>query len=169
MLSDKFYEVLKNEGIVTIVTWGVGEPHIVNEWNSYLVVTEDERILLPSGVMHRTEENIKVNNKIKMALGSKNVLGFDDYPGTGFVVEGRARFFQTGIEYEMMKDMNLSEIRERSTRIREHYHKLEEQYHGEEWSIEEDALAFLTDAGLVGRLTMAQQGRWPKGEKVEQN
>ncbi len=31
MLTEKFYEVLKNEGIVTIVTWGEGEPHIVNE------------------------------------------------------------------------------------------------------------------------------------------
>ena len=40
---------------------------------------------------------------------------------------------------------------------------MEEQYHGKKWSVEEDALAFLTDAGLVGRLTMSQQGRWPKG------
>ncbi|MNE92562.1 hypothetical protein D3C80_1903010 [compost metagenome] len=30
--------------------------------------------------------------------------------------------------------------------------------------MEEDALAFLTDAGLVGRLTMSQQGRWPKAD-----
>ncbi|WP_330513059.1 hypothetical protein [Lacrimispora algidixylanolytica] len=51
MLTEKFYEVLKNEGIVTIVTWGEGEPHIVNEWNSYLVVTGDERILIPAGIM----------------------------------------------------------------------------------------------------------------------
>ena len=28
--------------------------------------------------------------------------------------------------------------------------------------MEEDALAFLTDAALVGRLTMANQNRWPK-------
>lgn len=37
---------------------------------------------------------------------------------------------------------------------------MELKHHGSEWSVEEDALAFLTDAGLVGRLTMAQQGRW---------
>ena len=36
-----------------------------------------------------------------------------------------------------------------------------------EWSVEEDALAFLTDAGLVGRLTMAQQGRWPVDDSNE--
>lgn len=103
MLSDKFHEVLENEGIVTIVTWGNEEPHIVNEWNSYLVVTEDERILIPAGIMHTTEKNIKVNNKIKMALGSKNVKGYDNYQGTGFVIEGIARFFSSGAEFNMMK------------------------------------------------------------------
>jgi hypothetical protein len=103
MLSEKFYEVLKNEGIVTIVTWGKVEPHIVNEWNTYLIVTEDERILIPAGIMRKTEENIKVNNKIKMALGSKNVIGFNNYQGTGFVVEGTARFFDSGPEYVMLK------------------------------------------------------------------
>ncbi len=48
-----------------------------------------------------------------------------------------------------------------SKEIREKYHELEKFHHGSEWSIEEDALAFLTDAGLVGRLTMAHQKRWP--------
>ncbi|SHI21427.1 MazG-like protein [Desulfosporosinus lacus] len=62
-----------------------------------------------------------------------------------------------------MKDMNFSEVVERSVQIRKQYHQLERQYHEKEWTVEEDALAFLTDAGLVGRLTMSQQERWPKG------
>ncbi len=103
-LSKKFYEVLEEEGIVTIVTWGKEEPHIVNEWNSYLVVTEDERILIPAGIMRITEKNIKVNSRVKMALGSKNVKGYNNYQGTGFVVEGTARFFDTGTEFDMMKE-----------------------------------------------------------------
>lgn len=57
--------------------------------------------------------------------------------------------------------MNFSELVARSVQIRELYHNLERQHHGMEWTVEEDALAFLTDAGLVGRLTMSQQGRWP--------
>jgi len=61
-----------------------------------------------------------------------------------------------------MKDMKFSEAVERSVQIRKNYHNLERQYHEKEWTVEEDALAFLTDAGLVGRLTMSQQGRWPK-------
>lgn len=62
-----------------------------------------------------------------------------------------------------MKDMSFSEVVERSVQIRKQYHQLERQYHEKEWTVAEDALAFLTDAGLVGRLTMSQQERWPKG------
>jgi len=68
-----------------------------------------------------------------------------------------------------MKDMSFSEAVERSVQIRKLYHQLELQNHEKEWTIEEDALAFLTDAGLVGRLTMSQQGRWPtNGEPVSE-
>ncbi|WP_019156529.1 nucleoside triphosphate pyrophosphohydrolase family protein [Robertmurraya massiliosenegalensis] len=61
--------------------------------------------------------------------------------------------------------MTMQEAIERSLQIRKAYHQLEKEYHGTEWSVEEDALAFLTDAALVGRLTMAQQGRWPTGSE----
>lgn len=64
-----------------------------------------------------------------------------------------------------MKKMTLSEAVARSREIREIYHLLELQHHGNEWTVEEDALAFLTDAGLVGRLAMAHQGRWPVEEE----
>ena len=60
-----------------------------------------------------------------------------------------------------MKKMIFSEAVARSREIREIYHRLELKHHGSKWSTEEDALAFLTDAGLVGRLTMERQGRWP--------
>ena len=64
--------------------------------------------------------------------------------------------------------MDLKEIVNRSIKIREQYHKLELEYHGSNWSIEEDALAFLTDAGLIGRMTMDNQGRWPVENGKEQ-
>jgi hypothetical protein len=66
-----------------------------------------------------------------------------------------------------MKDMNFSKAVERSVEIRKLYHNLELLYHKKEWTVEEDALAFLTDAGLVGRLTMSQQGRWPMNGETE--
>ena len=62
-----------------------------------------------------------------------------------------------------MSKNNFDDIINRSLEIRKKYHELELQHHKSEWTVEEDALAFLTDAGLIGRLAMAQQGRWPKG------
>jgi hypothetical protein len=104
MLTEKFYDVLKNEGVVSIVSWGIDEPHIVNTWNSYLVVTPDERILIPAYAMRRTEKNVEVNNKVKLALGSREVMGYNDYQGTGFVVEGTAKYIESGSEFDMMKE-----------------------------------------------------------------
>jgi len=103
MLTEKFYEVIKKEGVVSIVSWGIDEPHIVNTWNSYLVITQDERILIPAYAMHRTEKNINVNNRVKVSLGSKEVLGNNNYQGTGFIVEGTARYLNSGSEFDMMK------------------------------------------------------------------
>ena len=54
------------------------------------------------------------------------------------------------------------EIIERSLEIRKKYHELELHHHGSKWTVEEDALAYLTDAGLIGRNVMSQQERWPK-------
>jgi len=42
--------------------------------------------------------------KVKMTLGSKEVLGFKDYQGTGFVVEGTAKYLPSGPEFDMMKE-----------------------------------------------------------------
>jgi hypothetical protein len=104
MLTEKFLDVLKNEGVVSIVSWGIDEPHVVNTWNSFLVVTSDERILIPAAGMRKTEKNVNQNNKIKMALGSKEVLGYKDYPGTGFIIEGTAKYLKSGSEFDMMKE-----------------------------------------------------------------
>ncbi len=104
MLTEKFYDVLKNEGVVSIISWGEEEPHVVNTWNSYLIVTSDERILIPAYAMRKTEKNINQNNKVKMALGSREVLGYKDYQGTGFVVEGTAKYLDAGTDYDMMKE-----------------------------------------------------------------
>ena len=61
--------------------------------------------------------------------------------------------------------MDLKEVKLLSKEIRNKYFELEKEIHGSVWSVEEDALAFLTDAALVGRLTMDNQGRWPSTDK----
>jgi len=61
-----------------------------------------------------------------------------------------------------MNENNFDDIIRRSLEIRKKYHELEIAHHSSEWTLEEDALAYLTDAGLIGRNIMAQEKRWPK-------
>lgn len=103
MLTEKFYEVKNQEGVVSIVSWGENEPHVVNTWNSYLIITADERILIPAAGMRKTQKNVGQNPRVKMTLGSKEVMGYQ-YPGTGFLVEGTAKFLESGEEFDMMKE-----------------------------------------------------------------
>ena len=103
-LPEKFYDVLNHEGVVAIVSWGEGEPHVVNTWNSYLVITEDERILIPAYGMRKTEKNVNVNNRVKLTVGSKEVVGYKDYQGTGFLIDGTACYLESGSTYDIMKE-----------------------------------------------------------------
>ena len=104
MLTEKFYDVLKHEGVVSIVSWGVDEPHVSNTWNSYLGITDDEKILIPAAGLRSTEKDVTHNNKVKVTLGSREVMGYNNYQGTGFLLEGTAKFIESGSEFDMMKD-----------------------------------------------------------------
>lgn len=76
----------------------------MNTWNSFLVVTEDERILIPAYGMRKTEKNVNVNNRVKLTVGSKEVVGYKDYQGTGFLIDGTASYLESGSTYDIMKE-----------------------------------------------------------------
>lgn len=63
-----------------------------------------------------------------------------------------------------MDQNSFDKIVERSLEIREKYHDLERKHHGNIWTLEEDTLAYLTDAGLIGRNIMSHQKRWLKAD-----
>ncbi|AND83647.1 pyridoxamine 5'-phosphate oxidase family protein [Clostridium tyrobutyricum] len=50
-----------------------------------------------------TEKNINVNPKVKLTLGSKEVMGYK-YIGTGFLIEGTAKFLKDGDNFNIMKE-----------------------------------------------------------------
>ena len=102
MIPDKFLEVLRHEGVVAIVSQGE-TPHVVNTWNSYLCVTEDEKLLIPAGSMKVTETNILLNPQVQLTLGSREVEGFHSL-GTGFLVRGTATFLDEGENFQTMKE-----------------------------------------------------------------
>lgn len=102
MFTDKFKEVIGKEGVVSIVTCADGEAHVVNTWNSYLVTPDEKTLLIPAWKMRKTEGKVLQNDKVLMTLGSKEVEGRMG-PGTGFLLEGAARFLRQGPEFDMMK------------------------------------------------------------------
>lgn len=105
MLNEKLLEIITHpsDGEVAIVTQGTDEPHIVNTWNSYINITQDDRLLIPVGGMNKTEENIRRNPKVNITIGNREVQG-KMYKGAGFLITGTARFLKDGSEFEMLKD-----------------------------------------------------------------
>ncbi|WPO92366.1 MazG-like protein [Chryseobacterium sp. HR92] len=67
-----------------------------------------------------------------------------------------------------METNNFDIIIKRSLEIREKYHQLEIKSNGTQWTLEEDALAYLTDAGLVGRNVMSHEKTWLKKDSAEE-
>ena len=102
MLDEKFFDVVSHEGVVAIVSSGDEGAHVVNTWNSYLVI-KDNRILIPAAGMRKTQKNVEQNNKVKVTVGSKEVMGYK-YMGTGFLIEGTAKFIESGSDFDLMKE-----------------------------------------------------------------
>ena len=101
-LPETLLEVLKKDGVVAIATLGSEGPHMVNTWNSYVQITEDERMLIPAGYFHQTEANIAFNNHILLTLGSSKVQGLQG-TGTGFLIKGTATFLKEGTDFDKVK------------------------------------------------------------------
>jgi hypothetical protein len=103
MIPEKLTEVLKHEGVVAIATLGQDGPHMVNTWNSYVRISDAERILIPVGYMRRTEANIAFNDQVLITLGSRNVAG-NIGPGTGFLIKGKASIETSGPDFEATRE-----------------------------------------------------------------
>lgn len=103
MFTDTFKNVLNYEGVVSITSWGKETPHVTCTWNSYLVLKEDDRILLPVAGMHSTEEDLTVNPNLILTMGARQVEGFHGYQGTGFRILGTGKLINDGAEFDEMK------------------------------------------------------------------
>ena len=102
MFDEKFLEVISHEGVVAIVSGNGSDPHVVNTWNTYLTVTDDDKLLIPAAGMKSIQQDVELNNRIQITLGSKEVQGLR-FMGAGFYISGTASFLDAGSEYEMMK------------------------------------------------------------------
>jgi len=102
MIPEKLLEILKQDGVVAIATLGQDGPHMVNTWNSYVMVSADGRLLFPAGYMHRTEANIEFNPNVLITLGSSKVQGLHGQ-GAGFLIKGTAAFLTSGPDFDVLK------------------------------------------------------------------
>jgi hypothetical protein len=102
MIDEKLLEIMKKDGVVAIATLGEDGPHLVNTWNSYLRISEDGRLFIPAGYMHKTEANITHNPNVLITLGSSKVKGLHG-PGAGFLIKGKAEFIKSGPDFDFMK------------------------------------------------------------------
>lgn len=103
MIPEKLLEIMKQDGVVAIATQGEDGPHMVNTWNSYIKVSQDGRLFIPAGYMHKTEANLARNPNVLITLGSSKVAGLHG-PGAGFLIKGKAAFITSGPDFHFMKE-----------------------------------------------------------------
>ena len=102
MFDAIFLAALGKEGVAPIVTWNDGDPHLAATWNSYIHRTENDTLLIPVIGMQTTQENLAANNRVKMIIGSKEVMGKFG-PGAGFLLDGTAKIIREGEDLAMMQ------------------------------------------------------------------
>lgn len=102
MFDETLLAVLAKEGAASIVTWNAQEPHVAATWHSYMHRTEEDKLLIPVMGMQTTQKNLAENNRVKMVVGSKEVMGKYG-PGAGFLLGGTARMLREGDALAMMQ------------------------------------------------------------------
>ena len=104
MLNEKLLEVISSppDAALTIATQGADGPHLVNSWNSYVQITDDDKLLIPAGGMNQTEKNLAVNSAVKLTICNRDVQG-PSHKGAGFVISGTGAFLSAGKEFDLVK------------------------------------------------------------------
>ena len=82
-------DLLEKTEFLAIVTQGPDGPHVAGNWGDYLrrLGIDGDRIVLPAGHYHETENNLRSNNRIQVLVASRAVKGSHG-PGQGCVLSG---------------------------------------------------------------------------------
>lgn len=105
MLNEKLLAILSHpvDGAVSMVSNGADGSHLVNTWNSYITVTDADKLLIPAAGYQKTEKNLAAQNELTLSIASREVEGYRG-KGTGFIVKGTTRFLTSGQEFDHMKE-----------------------------------------------------------------
>ncbi len=83
------------DAAASIITHNGSDAHVVNTWNSYIEVLDDQTHLIPVGGMGHTEKNLAINKQVKMTVANREIMGYH-YPGTGVLITGTAEIQKQG-------------------------------------------------------------------------
>jgi len=103
VFPETLLEVLRHEAPVAIATQGADGPHLVNTWNSYVQLEGDDTLIVPVGGFHKTEANLGRNDRVKLTISSREVIGKRGSPGAGYLIAGTAKFYFEGPCFEKVK------------------------------------------------------------------
>ena len=97
-------EVIDKTEWIAISTAGPAGPHVVATWGDYVraLGVQDDTILIPVGMMHKTEANLQRDNRIELLCGSRQVQGTRG-PGKGCSLVGTAQLQTAGPQFDAVK------------------------------------------------------------------
>lgn len=104
MIEGVCREVIEKTEWVAIATTGANGPHVVATWGEYVRVLgiQDDTLLIPVGMMHKTEENLKGDPRVELLCGTRQVSGAYG-PGKGCSIVGQAQMLTSGAAFEAVK------------------------------------------------------------------
>jgi hypothetical protein len=90
-------EVCEATEFVTIVTTGDDGPHVVGNWGDYMRMlgSTDDMMIFPAGRYHKTEGNLRKNNRVQLMVASRKVHGTRT-PGQGCLITGTGEIVTSG-------------------------------------------------------------------------
>jgi len=104
MIEGVCREVLEKTEWVAIATAGTDGPHIVATWGDYVraLGIGDDQLLIPMGYMSKTEQNVKLDNRVELLAGTRQVAGAHG-PGKGCSIVGKAHVQTAGAIFDAVK------------------------------------------------------------------
>ncbi len=100
-MEEKIKEVLKYEGVFSIVAAGDNFPHIANSWNSFTYY-KDNQIFVPVGIMNKMQECLKKDNRVIVVIGTRDIEGLYGM-GMGIKIFANAFIEDDTKEFEELK------------------------------------------------------------------
>jgi hypothetical protein len=97
-------EVIDKTEWIAIATHGPDGPHVVATWGDYVRAFgfKDDTLLIPVGNMHKTEANLKRDNRVELLCGTRQVQGTLG-SGKGCGIVGKAEFQTAGPHFDAVK------------------------------------------------------------------